>query len=261
MSDYITADNLEVIVEQNEKIRDSIKRKLTLLLEQYNLREAIKSEEKLAFKILKQHGLIQLPIENTYWSGAIYYRGDKRIPVINTALPRMNQFFTAWHEVYHLIYGEDEERSIYQISTDLKFTERNADYFAAKALMGNVYSYYVELKYEDFMDKIAHCMDMYQVPYKAILIQLYEDAKAAGNESLLKEIKYNFDCKDQQWVSRFRRLGLDEELVTPSNVVNISYLEGKIHSKKEEETEVSVHEMNERYFESLKERIKNIMEE
>ena len=119
MSDYITADNLEVIVEQNEKIRDSIKRKLTLLLEQYNLREGIKSEEKLAFKILKQHGLIQLPIENTYWSGAIYYRGGKRIPVINTALPRMNQFFTAWHEVYHLIYGEDEERSIYQISTDL----------------------------------------------------------------------------------------------------------------------------------------------
>lgn len=261
MSDYITAANLEQIVEQNEKIEESINKKLLLLLEQYNLREGIKSEEKLAFKILKQHGLIQIPIENPYWSGAIYYRRDKKIPVINTALPRMNQFFTAWHEVYHLIYGEDEERSIYQISTDLKFTERNADYFAAKALMGNVYSYYVELNGNDFMDKIAQCMDMYQVPYKAILIQLFEDAKAAGNEKLMEEIKDNFDCKDQGWVSRFRRLGLDEELVTPSNVVNVSYLEGKINCTKAEETETSIHEMNERYFKSLKERINNIMKD
>ena len=205
--------------------------------------------------------MIQLPIENTYWSGAIYYRGNKKIPVINTALPRMNQFFTAWHEVYHLIYGEDEVRSIYQISTDLKMTERKADYFAARALMGNVYSYYVELSNDDFIDKIAQCMDMYQVPYKAILIQLYEDAKAAGNHVLLKEIIDNFDSKEQDWISRFRRLGLDEELVTPSNVVNISYLEGKINRRKDEEEEVSVHEVNERYFMNLKERIKEIMKE
>lgn len=261
MSDYITAANLELIVEQNEKIKDSIKKKLLLLMEQYNLRDGIKSEEKLAFKILKQHGLIQLPIENTYWSGAIYYRGDKKIPVINTALPRMNQFFTAWHEVYHLIYGEDERMNIYQISSDLTLAERKADYFAAKALMGNVYSYYVELNGDDFMDKIAQCMDMYQVPYKAILIQLYEDAKSADNLRLMKEIKENFDRKDQDWVVCFRRLGLDEELVTPSNVVNISYLEGKIKRRKDEEAEVSIHELNERYFMSLKERINKIMKE
>lgn len=261
MSDYITAANLEQIVEQNEKIKDSINMKLVLLLEQYNLREGIKSKEKLAFKILKQYGLIQLPIENTYWSGAIYHRGDKKIPVINTALPRMNQFFAAWHEVYHLIYGEEEERSIYRISTDLKLAERKADYFAAKALMGNVYSYYVELNDDDFMDRIAQCMDMYQVPYKAILIQLYEDAKAAGNQILMQEIKANFDYKDQDWIVRFRRLGLDEELVTPSNVVNVSYLEGKINRRKDDETEVSIHEVNQRYFMSLKERINKIMKE
>lgn len=30
----------------------------------------------------------------------------KRIPLINTALPRANQYFTAWHEIYHLLFDE-----------------------------------------------------------------------------------------------------------------------------------------------------------
>ena len=100
MADYITSDNLNEIVEQNIEIKGEINNKLLFFLERYNVREGIKSEEKLAFKILKQHGLIQMPIENQYWCGAIYRVGDKRVPVINTALPRVNQFFAAWHELY-----------------------------------------------------------------------------------------------------------------------------------------------------------------
>ncbi len=259
MADYITSDNLNEIVKQNVEIKGEIDNKLLFFMDRYNVREGIKSEEKLAFKILKQHGLLQLPIENQYWCGAIYDVGKKRIPVINTALPRMNQFFAAWHELYHLMFEENKSEKVYQISADLNRTERKADYFAAKALVGNVYNTYTELKNMDFIEKIAVCMDIYQVPYKAILIELYEEAMFADNRKLQKLIIEYFDRRDEDWIARFQQLGLDEQLVTPSYIVNFGYLEDKINEKRSEEPEVSAHELNWHYLGKLKERVKNIM--
>lgn len=258
MADYITADNLDKIVKQNIEIKREIDSKLLLFMERYNVRAGIKSEEKLAIKILKQHGLVQLPIGNPYWGGAIYDTGDKKIPVMNTALPRMNQFFVAWHELYHLMFGETEQEEVYQVSADLNMTERKADYFAARALVGNVYNAYIELKSMDFIDKIAVCMDIYQVPYKAILIELYEEAVLSENDKLREQIAAYFDRKDEDWIVRFRRLGLDEQLVTPSYVINFGYLEDKINEKRLDEPEISAHELNWRYLREMKERIKNM---
>ena len=215
MADYITSDNLNEIVEQNIEIKGEINNKLLFFLERYNVREGIKSEEKLAFKILKQHGLIQMPID-----------------------------------------GNEE---VYQVSADLNRTERKADYFAAKALVGNVYNTYIELKNMEFMDKIAVCMDIYQVPYKAILIELYEEAMLADNRKLQGLIMDYFDRRDEDWNMRFQQLGLDEELVTPSYIVNFGYLEDKINEKRAEEPEVSAHELNWQYLRELKERVKNTM--
>ena len=252
MADYITADNLDKIVKQNIEIKREIDSKLLFLMERYNVRAGIKSEEKFAISILKQYGLIQLPIENLHWGGAIYNTGNKKIPVINTALPRMNQFFVAWHELYHLMFGEYEQENVYQISADLNRTERKADYFAARALVGNVYNTYIELKQMDFIDKIAVCMDLYQVPYKAILIELYEEAVLSDNYRLMEQIVTYFDRRDEDWIVRFRQLGLDEQLVTPSYVVNFGYLEDKINEKRLTETEISAHELNWRYLGELK---------
>ena len=259
MSDYITADNLELIVEHNEKIKVEVSNELIFLMQQFNIREGVKSEAKLAFKILKQYGLLQVPIENKYWSGAIYQSNDKRIPVINTALPRMNQYFAAWHEVYHLIYGKNENAEVYEINVEPSKIERKADYFAAKALMGNVYNFYVELKNEKFLDKIAQCMDLYQVPYKAILIQLFEEAKLFGNKELMNVILDNFDLKDIDWSVRFEKLGLDKELVTPSYVINLEYLENKMREKMHDELEVSAHRYNLYYLEELQKKMKNLI--
>ena len=258
MADYITVDNLENIVVQNKSIRESVKSELTSLINKYNAGKEIKSEEKFAFNLLKKHGLIQIPIENRHWGGAIYFVDEKKIPVINTALPRVNQYFVAWHEVYHLIYGRNNTRKIYEVSTELKLTERKADYFAAKALMGNVYEYYKELKQADFIDRIALCMDLYRAPYKAILIELYEEAKEKNDKELLDLIVRFFDWKEGNWSERFRKLGLDEELVEASNVINFGYLEEKIDERACREREITVHETNRKYLEYLKERVKNI---
>lgn len=258
MSDYITVDNLDEIVEQNRSIKKGIEEKLNKLYEVYNKREMVKSESKFAFKILKQEGLLQIPIANKYWGGAIYCVDGKKIPVINTALPRVNQYFVAWHEVYHLLYDTWSNKNVHEVTTELMSSERCADYFAAKALMGNVYHYYLGLKKDEFLDKIAMCMDLYQAPYKAILIQLYEESKEHDDSAFQQVILQYFDRKDIDWKERFQRLGLDEEAIMPSNVIYLGDLEEKIQLRINDEPDVSVHKMNLRYLGKLKERIKNM---
>ena len=51
----------------------------------------ISSSSQLAMQILKHHGLIQLPIDNLYWSGPIFVKDGKTLPVPNPALPSANQ--------------------------------------------------------------------------------------------------------------------------------------------------------------------------
>jgi Zn-dependent peptidase ImmA (M78 family) len=179
--------------------------------------------------------------------------------VINTALPRVNQYFAAWHEVYHLVCEDTWKDKVHEVSVDMSIQERRADYFAAKALMGNVYQYYQELKQEEFLDNIALCMDVYQVPYKAILIQLYEESKDYKDYELQEIIKRYFDLKSIDWKERFQKLGLDQELVEASNVIYLGYLEEKITEKMMNEPEVSAHELNKKYLESLKEKVKILL--
>ena len=90
----------------------------------------------MALQILRPYGLIQLPIDNHYLSGAIFVRDGKRIPLINTALPRANQYFTAWHEIYHLLF--DEVSFDHLIESEILMEERKAEYFAALMLLGNL---------------------------------------------------------------------------------------------------------------------------
>lgn len=105
MSERITAANLDEVIKRNEVIEEQMKQSASLIWSKYNPMQ-INSPIQLALQILRPYGLIQLPIDNRYLSGAIFVRDGKRIPLINTALPRANQYFTAWHEIYHLLFDE-----------------------------------------------------------------------------------------------------------------------------------------------------------
>jgi hypothetical protein len=83
------------------------------------------SGPQLALLILQGFGLIQMPIEDKFWSGAIFVKSGKRIPVLNTALPRANQYFAAWHEIYHLIF--DKVSFDHFIERDNTMEERKAE--------------------------------------------------------------------------------------------------------------------------------------
>jgi Zn-dependent peptidase ImmA (M78 family) len=93
--------------------------------------------EEQALEILKEHDLIEIPIPDENWGGAIRkFHNEKRLPIINTAQPRLYQYFIYWHEIYHLT--EHEEKIIhnqnYEILTDFNLSERKADYFASQMI-------------------------------------------------------------------------------------------------------------------------------
>ena len=251
MSELITAQNLELVIKKNHEIKEEVLAQAIRLQTNPSIMK-VASAPQLALLILQGFGLIQMPIEDKYWSGAIFVKDEKIIPVINTALPRANQYFTAWHEIYHLIF--DKVSFDHFIETDNTLEERKAEYFAACMLLNGVDRYFTELPEAEFVSKIFHCMSTFQAPYKAVLVSLYEYAIQSENEKLCGKIKEVFDLQFDDLPNRFRMLGLDDSLVCPSYVVNTSSLQEKIKRTRDENPELRYHEDNEEY-------LKNIMAE
>lgn len=170
----------------------------------------------------------------------------KIIPVLNTALPRANQYFAAWHEIYHLIF--DKVSFDHFIEKENTMEERKAECFAASILLSGVDRYFIELPDIDFVSKIFHCMSAFQAPYKAVLVSLYEYAIQSKNETLSKKIKEVFDLEFEDMPQRFQELGLDDSLVKPSYVINISALRERIRKTKSSNPELNYHKDNEEFL-------------
>lgn len=256
LSTTITAENLEEVVEINLKIKDQIKDLVADFFKDYSVRGI--TRDKLVFKILKEKNLIQIPIPDLHWGGAIIVKDNLCLPIINTAQPRVYQYFVAWHEIYHLLYDVENIMQNHEISVDLELGERRADYFAASILLGNVYEQYFELNPLPFIDRIFICMDMFKSPYKAVLIHLYEEAKIKyNNTKLQEEIKEYFD-KKFNLAQEFRRLGLDDSLVQPSYHISFSNLEIRIDEAIQDNPDVTYHAQNKQHLENIKNLIEQI---
>jgi hypothetical protein len=245
MSELITADNLDLVIKKNREIKNEVSA-LAIKLQTNPSIMKVASAPQLALIILQGFGLIQMPIEDKFWSGAIYVKDGKIIPVINTALPRANQYFAAWHEIYHLIF--DKVSFDHFIETDNTLEERKAECFAACMLLNGVDRYFTELPEMDFVSKVFYCMSTFQAPYKAVLVSLYEHAIQSENEKLCSRIKEVFDLQFEDLPNRFRLLGLDDSLVSPSYVINTSSLQEKIKKIKDANPELNYHKDNEKYL-------------
>ena len=104
MSEWITAENIDQVIQKNKEIKEEVLSEV-LTFQRNQMAGRVVSMQQLAWMILEEFGLVQMPIEDKFWSGAIYVKDGKIIPVINTAQPRANQYFTAWHEIYHLLFS------------------------------------------------------------------------------------------------------------------------------------------------------------
>ena len=147
------------------------------------------------------------------------------------------------------------------IETETVMEERKAEYFASLMLLGNLFPYYTELSEMDFLSKIFHCMDAFTAPYKAVLIALYESAVQNENETLMALIKENFDNTFSDLAGRFRELGLDDNLVMPSYVVNVGSLQAKIQEKIKQDPELNYNHENERFLENIVREVNLVMRE
>lgn len=252
MSELITAENIDLVIKKNREIKDEVLEQ-AIKLQTNPLIMKTASAPQMALWILQGFGLVQMPIEDKFWSGAIYVKDGKRIPVVNTALPRANQYFAAWHEIYHVIF--DQVSCDHFIETDNTLEERKAECFAACMLLNGVDRYYIELPEMDFTSKIFHCMAAFQAPYKAVLVSLYEYAVQSENEKLCNRIKEVFDFQFDDLPERFRMLGLDDSLVKPSYVINTTFLQEKIKKSKDENPELKYHKDNEEFLINIKKEI------
>jgi len=248
---------LEQVIEKNNLIKDDILRLTNDFTVRFN-KSRVTGQDKLSFSVLKEKHLIQIPIDDEYWGGAIITKGNIKIPVINTAQPRVYQYFVAWHEIYHLFYDLSLRDETHNIAVDMDLNERRADYFAAKMIFDD---YYYSLDDEDFIDRVIKCMDVYKAPYKAVLIELFEEAVTKYNDLDLKEkILEHFDNKPENLVQKFIDLELDAELVKPSYVVSLGGLEKKIQIVMKENPDVSHHKDNYQFLLTLKNKIKKGVE-
>lgn len=257
----ITGENLDTTVEANKSISREIAihiQSIDPLLSKYRKM----SPEKRAIQILEDHYLIQIPIPDVDWGGAIKELPNGfKVPVINTAQPRLYQYFIYWHEIYHLTETDSPLLASHDISTEFDLTERKADYFASQMLMGQeLYTFYFDIdeKETNFIRRIARCMDAFKAPYKAVLIQLYELAIKYQNTKLQDEIKKYFDksLTRQEWISIFNNLSLDETLVEPSLIVDLGKLKSLVDEKSKEspddraysETKIFVDELEKKFL-------------
>lgn len=245
MSELLTAANIDLVIKKNNEIRDEVLEQ-SMKLQMNPALMKVASRPQLALLILQGFGLIQMPIEDKFWSGAIFVKNGKIIPVLNTALPRANQYFAAWHEIYHLIF--DQVSFDHFIERDNTMEERKAECFAASMLLAEIDRYYIELPEMDFISKIFHCMSTFQAPYKAVLVFLYEYAIQSENETLAKRVKEVFDVEFEDMPQKFQKLGLDDSLVKPSYVINVSSLQERIRRSKVKNPELNYHKDNEEFL-------------
>lgn len=257
----ITRENLDQTVKINLEINKEIEKHIAYVYK-YKTKYDTLSAEKQAVQILKENYLIQIPIPDLNWGGAIKeLPNGLMVPVINTAQARLYQYFIYWHEIYHLTESQLAQSSelapvSHDISTEFDLTERKADYFASKMLMDDsVYDYYFNLSDDEFIHRIAKCMDAFKAPYKAVLIQLYELAIKLKNEEFQEEIRENFDSV-LNWVSIFKELSLDDTLVKPSYIVDFGMLKILVDKKNKEfpddrallETKEYIYDLEQKYL-------------
>ncbi|WP_322902800.1 hypothetical protein [Paenibacillus campi] len=246
----ITSDNLDETIQINEMIAKEVNAHVQFI-EKRRIKWKFLPIEEQAYAILTEHHLIEVPIPDEDWGGAIRTFGNGKImPIINTAQPRIYQYFIYWHEIFHLTENEamNKYSTNYEISTKFDIRERKADYFASQMIFGDsdLYDYYFSLHDDDFIVKIAHCMKSFKAPYKAVLIQLYQIARQKDQPSLQSMIKSKFDYQPnfQQWCALFQQHALDDALIRPSLVLNLSPIKIAIQQEIDRHPDVELYREN-----------------
>lgn len=151
------------------------------------------------FSILKNYArtkgisleLLRFPVKDEDFCALTYVRKEKIFVYVNSWLPLSNQIFAAAHELYHIwCFIEEKDISVLRkgsllnasdMDEDVKNNEdREANAFAgmllvpSKVLFEQMKIYGISREKQNLED-IIQLMAIFSVPYKAILLRLYEE--------------------------------------------------------------------------------------
>ena len=80
MSELITAQNLDLVIKKNREIKEEVSAQAIKFQTNPSIMK-VASAPQLAILILQGFGLIQRPIEDKFWSGAIFQAPYKAVLV------------------------------------------------------------------------------------------------------------------------------------------------------------------------------------
>ena len=135
--------------------------------------------------------LIRLPISDNELCACTFLRGGRLFVLLNSKLPLSKQIFAAAHELYHIwCYFEDLEQTLVQRGSILKSVtiddetsareDREANAFAGlllvpKECLNEQIRIYSIPEVNLHLSDVLILMDIFAVPYKAMVLRLFED--------------------------------------------------------------------------------------
>ena len=241
MSTPITSDLLHNAVTEGKEKRDDAMRSVLMILGRF--REAT---PMTAFEYLGESGLIRLPVDAPSFGGGIFEHRKVQVPFLNTAVPRIQEIFNSYVMLYHILYND--VKTPYTIENRFTQEDWKAQFFACGMLVQAPLRKFDDSPYTSFSDRILSLMNFYHVPYRAVLIALYEDCLFHERAEVRHDIESAFDSDPSDLVSRFDILGLDSSLVSPSNIINAVFLERRIRDSIDDDPDIDTHRFNLEFF-------------
>jgi Zn-dependent peptidase ImmA (M78 family) len=175
----------QTIKKLRPSLYEEVKKEALYLLDQF-AGASDKALKDNIFRIIEEQeevDLLRFPIEDDDLCGFICKHRGQFFIYINTYLPYEKQIFAAVHEFYHLNSKNEQEllwNEVLEEEKELDLEESKANLFSALVLVPES-SLLEELKLlkvkkaEDLeLLKIIKLMDTFAVPYKTIILRLYE---------------------------------------------------------------------------------------
>jgi Zn-dependent peptidase ImmA (M78 family) len=181
----INKENVESIVQENERIVDEIREKITLLKAEND--PLINSDpiEYIKTVFNEEAKVIQFPINDPNFGGLVYYLNNRFYIYINTKQPKIYENFMWAHEFYHFRFDKDviRDRNQHYMVTDTitDIRERYPNLFAAEFLIN---SFSLTRKYKSIQESFANealelqilrMIPTFKLPYKALVIKMVQD--------------------------------------------------------------------------------------
>ena len=229
MEEFITERNIRDAVSVVAGREERTLRAISSLWIKGNSRN-LTSPEAFVSDELEESGLIRLPLTCVSFSGGLFVRNGRTIPIINTTSSRGEQNITAFMLLYYLIFEDEKKEHI--IRKELTWSELYPFYFASKALIPNISPYYTSLGEIPLLDKVYHIMAAYSSPYRSVLMLILEKALREEDRKLENEALSLFASPEKGSIRKFPALSLDSAVLQSSNTVSTFPLDRRISEAK-----------------------------